>query len=145
MSPMAGPQDDKAAPAKEDKILAMLNALSSRMERMEASQIKLDEDKRMRGAIEIGLFASSLGVNLGAATMRIDALEQPERKPPARAPLVRAPTPSQEYSTFHSLDPRFPALSPQPQQMRACAPAAAPAQMQRRPRSTLLITPQRRH
>nr|BAP68810.1 RxLR effector candidate protein [Hyaloperonospora arabidopsidis Emoy2] len=107
--------------AKGDKILAMFDALSSRLERTETSQIKLDKDKRMREAIESGLFASALGGNLGAATMRIDALEKPERKPP----LVRAPTPSQAYSPFHLLGPLFPALPPQPQQMRA--PATAPA------------------
>ncbi|CAI5726713.1 unnamed protein product [Peronospora effusa] len=83
----------------------------------------------MRVAIESGLFASALGANLGAATMQIDALEQPERKPPARAPLVRAITPSQEYSPFHSLGPRFPALPSQPQQVHTREPADAPAQM----------------
>ena len=108
--------------AKEDKILAMLDALSLRIERMEASQIKLDEDERIPGAIESGFFASALGANLGAASMRIDELEQPEQKPPARASLERAPTPSQEYS----LGPRVPPLPPQPHQMRARAPAAVP-------------------
>ena len=43
--------------AKEDKIFSILDVLSSRMERMEAIQIKLDEDERMRGAIESVLFA----------------------------------------------------------------------------------------
>lgn len=48
----------------------------------------------MREAIESGLLASALGANLGAATMRIDALKQAEEKPPIRTPLVRALTPS---------------------------------------------------
>ncbi|CAH0522556.1 unnamed protein product [Peronospora belbahrii] len=90
---------------------------------------QIDLDNWISGAIESGLFASALGANLGAATMRADTLEQPDWKPPARAPLVRAPPPSQEYSQFHSLGPRLPALPSQPQQMRACAPAAALAQM----------------
>ena len=90
----------------------MLDALSSRMERMETSQIRINEDERIRGAIERGLFASSLGANLGTRTMRMDALEPVERKPPARAPLAHASTLSREYSPFESLGPRFPVLPP---------------------------------
>ncbi|CAH0521546.1 unnamed protein product [Peronospora belbahrii] len=59
----------------------------------------------------------------------IAMLDAPEREPPARAPIVRAPTPSQEKLPFHSLGPQLPALPPQPQQMRARAPAAVSAQM----------------
>ena len=77
-----------------DKILAILDALSSRLESMETRQIKLDENERMRGAIKSGRFEPALGANLGASMVRLEALEHPERKPPARAPLVRALTPS---------------------------------------------------
>ena len=115
------------SPTKEDKILTMLDALSSRMERMETSQIRIDEDKRMRGVIESGIFASALGAYLGTRTMRMDALEPVKRKPPARAPLAHASTPSRDYSPFESLGPRFPALPPQPHQMRARPPVSAPA------------------
>ena len=83
-----------------DKVLAILDALSSRLERMETRQIRLDENERMRGAIESSRFEPALGANLGTSLMRLEALEHSERKPPARAPLVRALTPSQEYSPF---------------------------------------------
>ena len=64
--------------AKEDKIIAILDALLSRMKSMETSHIKLDKDELMRGVIECDLFALALGVNFDADTMRIDALEHPE-------------------------------------------------------------------
>ena len=43
--------------AKEDKILETLEALFTRMECMKTSQIRIDEDERMRGSIESGLIA----------------------------------------------------------------------------------------
>uniref|UniRef100_A0AAV1TCS8 Uncharacterized protein n=1 Tax=Peronospora matthiolae TaxID=2874970 RepID=A0AAV1TCS8_9STRA len=55
---------------------------------MDASQLKLDEDEQMRGAIESGLSASALGTNFCVVTMRIDALEQTERKAPAKAAVT---------------------------------------------------------
>ena len=83
------------------------------MERVETSQIRIEADERMRGAIESGPFSSALGANHGAATMRIDAFEHPGRKLPDRAPLARAPAPSKEYSPFESaILLRFPVLPP---------------------------------
>ena len=51
-------------PTKEYKILTMIDALSSRIERTETSQIRIDEDERMRGEIERSLFTSVLGTNV---------------------------------------------------------------------------------
>ena len=83
-------------PSKEDKILTMLDALSSRMERIERSRVRIDKDVWMRGAFEIGIFALAPGANLGTRTMRMDALQPVEIKPPARTPLAHAPAPSRE-------------------------------------------------
>nr|BAP68811.1 RxLR effector candidate protein [Hyaloperonospora arabidopsidis Emoy2] len=69
----------------------MLDVLSPRRDRMETNQICIDEDERMRGAIDSGLFGSVLGANLGAHTMRMDALEPVERKLPVRVSLAYAP------------------------------------------------------
>ena len=73
------PAHDKSS-ARVDEIPEMIGALASLMERIETSQIRIEEYERMRGAIESGLISSVLGANLGAATMRIDTLEHPERK-----------------------------------------------------------------
>ena len=54
--------------------------------------MQTDEDERMHGAIESGLFASALGANMGAKTMTIDALrDSPERKPASRQARVPEP------------------------------------------------------
>ncbi|CEG49030.1 conserved hypothetical protein [Plasmopara halstedii] len=44
------------------------------MTQMEASQLKRDEDERMLGAIESGMFHSALGNGRGGTPMHIDAL-----------------------------------------------------------------------
>lgn len=56
------------------KILAALEGLQDRMGKLEVSQIKRDEEERMQGAIETGIFGSALGRNFDASRMRVDAL-----------------------------------------------------------------------
>ena len=79
------------SPTKEDKILTMLDALSSRMERMETSQIRIDEDKRMRGAIESWSSVSALSANLIIRTILMDAIDQVEIHPPFKVSLAHVP------------------------------------------------------
>ncbi|CAI5732617.1 unnamed protein product [Peronospora farinosa] len=52
------------------------------MERMEASQMQIDENERLRGAIESGRFTSLLGRNMGNADpLHLDALGNlPQRR-----------------------------------------------------------------
>uniref|UniRef100_A0AAV1U7H6 Uncharacterized protein n=1 Tax=Peronospora matthiolae TaxID=2874970 RepID=A0AAV1U7H6_9STRA len=66
----------------------MLMGLEGRMERMEASQMQMDENERFRGAIESGLFSSLLGRNMGnAGPMHQDALGN---SPPRRKAVYQA-------------------------------------------------------
>ena len=88
--------------------------------------MQINEDERMRSAIESGLFASALGANMGAKTMTIDALRNsPERQPAARQPAARqarasVPSPDIKDSLFSSLVTRSPLLYRQ--QAQVCAP-----------------------
>ena len=60
----------------ESKALAMvlevLSGMDARMQKMEASQARIDEDERMRGADENGLFASRLGAEFAGRQHRED-------------------------------------------------------------------------
>ncbi|CAI5724626.1 unnamed protein product [Hyaloperonospora brassicae] len=56
------------------RILNALLGLEERVMRMEASQIKAEEDERMHGQIESGMFISALGREFGRKTMTRDAL-----------------------------------------------------------------------
>uniref|UniRef100_M4BTD1 RxLR effector candidate protein n=1 Tax=Hyaloperonospora arabidopsidis (strain Emoy2) TaxID=559515 RepID=M4BTD1_HYAAE len=49
--------------ATDDKILAVLAALTDRMAKMESSQREREDQERMLGAIESRMFASALGAN----------------------------------------------------------------------------------
>ncbi|RMX69903.1 hypothetical protein DD238_001806 [Peronospora effusa] len=63
-----------------ERILKMLMGLEGRMERMESSQMQIDENERLRGAIEIGLFTSLLRRNMGNADpLHLDALGKSTR------------------------------------------------------------------
>ncbi|CAI5729375.1 unnamed protein product [Hyaloperonospora brassicae] len=75
------PTEEVATAARErgsedvnKRILNALLGLEERVMRMEASQIKAEEDERMRGAIESGRFSSALGREFGRDTMTRDAL-----------------------------------------------------------------------
>ncbi|CAI5704017.1 unnamed protein product [Peronospora effusa] len=93
------------------------------MTQMEVSQQKLDEDERMMGAIESGMFLYALANGRGGAPLHIDALghspvrprtgqghasmlhhgagqhaAQPEWRTTQAAPPVRAPYSSSEYA-----------------------------------------------
>ncbi|KAL0582653.1 hypothetical protein ABG067_007391, partial [Albugo candida] len=68
------PTHERGADVNE-RILKILMGLEGRMERMEASQLQMDENERLRGEIESGLFSSLLGRNMGnAGPMHLDAL-----------------------------------------------------------------------
>ena len=108
--------------ATDEIILAALAALSNRMEKMETSQMRIDEDERMRGAIESGMFASALGANMGVRTMTIDALRNsPERKPASCEARAPGPSPELGGSLFSSLVTR--SLMPYMQQAQVRAPS----------------------
>ncbi|GAB9471347.1 unnamed protein product, partial [Globisporangium polare] len=59
------------------------------MERLEVSQVKRDEDERLQGAIETGVFESAFGRGFQASRMRVDALLQ--TPPRVKLPAPRAP------------------------------------------------------
>uniref|UniRef100_A0AAV1TKK8 Uncharacterized protein n=1 Tax=Peronospora matthiolae TaxID=2874970 RepID=A0AAV1TKK8_9STRA len=66
--------------ATDEKILASFVSLSDNMDTMKTSQMRIDKDERVHDVIESGMFASSLGANMGIKTMMIDALRNsPER------------------------------------------------------------------
>lgn len=90
--------------AADDKILAALAALTDRMEKMESSQRDREDQERMMGAVESGMFSSAFGANARARPMTIDALtDSPEHKPVARPPRAREP--EIEESMFASFAP----------------------------------------
>uniref|UniRef100_A0AAV1UGT1 Uncharacterized protein n=1 Tax=Peronospora matthiolae TaxID=2874970 RepID=A0AAV1UGT1_9STRA len=49
----------------DERILTMLAALKDRMQALKASQMQIDEDERLRGAIDSAFFASALGRGMG--------------------------------------------------------------------------------
>ena len=109
--------------ATDDKILAVLAALTDRMAKMESSQREREDQERMLGAVESGMFASALGANARAKPMnhrRVHGL--PENKPAPRP--LRARVPDLEESMFASFAPAC-ARTPTPGEARR--PAAGPA------------------
>ena len=72
--------DHERISATDDKILAALAALSERVAKNISLLRGRIEIKRMLGAVERGMFASALGVNMRARPMAIYALmESPEQ------------------------------------------------------------------
>ena len=57
-----------------EKVLKMLNSMDERMKKTELSQARIDEDERMRGAVESGIFSSKLGADF-AGKLHRDALD----------------------------------------------------------------------
>ncbi|CAI5707058.1 unnamed protein product [Peronospora farinosa] len=102
------PNHEKGADVNE-RILKMLMGFEVRMERMEASQMQINENERLRGAIESGLSTSLLDLNMGSAgPLHLDALgNSPQRRQvasPAHAahveplgPQYVAPEPRQRF------------------------------------------------
>uniref|UniRef100_A0AAV1T6P9 Uncharacterized protein n=1 Tax=Peronospora matthiolae TaxID=2874970 RepID=A0AAV1T6P9_9STRA len=107
--------------ATEDKILATPVGLTERLAKLESSQRVCDEDERMLGAVESGMFASALDANICGRPMTIDALGSPEQKP---AYPARAPAPNDSVPMFSSLAPP---RGQAPPQQRVPAQAAATA------------------
>ena len=113
--------------ATEDKILAALAAVTDRLSKLESSQRVRDEDERMLGAVESGMFASAFGANIRGRPMTIDALGSPEQKP--AVPRTRARTIDASESMFASLAPTRGQVPPQHRgPNHAVAPATAPRQ-----------------
>ena len=52
-----------------------LTAWMKRMKKMELSQARIDEDERMRGAVESGMFSSMLGACFAGKQLHRDALD----------------------------------------------------------------------
>ena len=104
--------------ATDDKILAALAALTDRLSKLESSQRVRNEDERMIGAVESGMFASKLGTNMRGCPMTIDALGSLEDKP--EAPRARARWRDNGELMFASLAP--PRGQPSAQH---CMPAGA--------------------
>lgn len=117
------PAHEKSS-ATDDKILAALN---DRMVKMESFQRERDENEKMLGAVESGMFASALGANMRARSMTIDALlDSLEQKPAAWHTSARVPELGE--SMFASLAPPTREHMPlrQHEQDRASYTAAAP-------------------
>ena len=121
------PPDRERSEATDDKILAALAAVTDRLSKLESSQRVRDEDERMLGAVESGMFAPSLDANMRGRPMTIDALGPLEEKP--EAPRARTPWPDDGESMFALLAP--PRGQPSAQHRvpaRAAEPIAAPRQ-----------------
>ena len=86
---------------RDDKILA---ALTDRLASLESLQRVRDEEERMLGAVESGLFASKLGANMRGRPMTIDAIGDAEEKAPVPRGYQRAT--DLGASRFASLEPR---------------------------------------
>uniref|UniRef100_M4BNX7 RxLR effector candidate protein n=1 Tax=Hyaloperonospora arabidopsidis (strain Emoy2) TaxID=559515 RepID=M4BNX7_HYAAE len=71
---------------RDDKILAALTSVTERLVVRESSQRVREEDERMMGAAENGMFASKLDANMRGRPMAIDPLEPPKRSSRHRAP-----------------------------------------------------------
>uniref|UniRef100_A0AAV1V2L8 Uncharacterized protein n=1 Tax=Peronospora matthiolae TaxID=2874970 RepID=A0AAV1V2L8_9STRA len=106
---------------RDDKILAALAALTDRLASLESSQRVRDEEERMLGVVESGLFASKLGANMRGRPMTIDAIGDAEEKAPVPRGYQRAT--DLGASRFASLEPPRARAAPQLQQR---APASAP-------------------
>ncbi|CAI5734965.1 unnamed protein product [Hyaloperonospora brassicae] len=121
------PTEDVATAARErgsedvnKRIFNAFLGLEERVMRMEASQIKAEEDERMRGAIESGMFSSALGCEFGRETMTRDALGF---APAVRnAPLSHGPS---QYSRDAPLLRQYAPPLGQPQAPQV-GPSAAP-------------------
>ena len=57
--------------------------MTDRLSKLDSLQRVRDEDERMLGAVNIGMFASKLGENMRGRPMTIDALGLLEEKPAA--------------------------------------------------------------
>ena len=60
--------------ATDDKILAVLAAVTYRLSKLESLQRVREEVERMLGAVESGMFVYKLGANMRERPMIIDAL-----------------------------------------------------------------------
>ena len=102
-------EDPSARETLDDKILAALSEVTEILAMMESSHRVREEDERMLGAFESGMFASKLGANLRGRPMTIDALGSPEVKPAA----LHHRAPNHRVSLFASLNPSGERLPPQ--------------------------------
>nr|BAP68812.1 RxLR effector candidate protein [Hyaloperonospora arabidopsidis Emoy2] len=119
---------------RDDKILAAPAGVMERLAVLESSQRVRDEDERMMGAVESGMFTSELGANMHGLTMTIDALGAPEENPAAPLTLQRAP--DLGVSCIASLEPpgaRLPPPHYTPMHKAPPPQQAAPLQAYERP------------
>ncbi|CAI5726208.1 unnamed protein product [Hyaloperonospora brassicae] len=104
----------------------MLTALTDRMQALEASQMQIEEEKRLRGAIGSVFFASELGRGMGGATLHRDALVNDAPRQPRGRVRVTQPGDSlfQQFIPQY-VGPRHPAGAARPQAPRY-APVSPP-------------------
>uniref|UniRef100_A0AAV1V3T6 CCHC-type domain-containing protein n=1 Tax=Peronospora matthiolae TaxID=2874970 RepID=A0AAV1V3T6_9STRA len=110
----------------DERILTKLTALTDRMQALEASQMQIDEDERLRGAIDSGFFASALGRGLGGTTLHRDAPGYDAPRQPRGRVRVTQPGDSlfQQFGPRY-VGPRQPAGAARPQAPRY-APVSPP-------------------
>ena len=103
----------------DERILTMLTALTDRMQAVEASQMQIDEDEQLRGAIDSGFFASALGRGMGGTTLHRDALGYDAPRQPRGRVRVTQPGDS-IFQLFgpQYVGPRQPAGAARPQAPR---------------------------
>uniref|UniRef100_A0AAV1TRY5 Uncharacterized protein n=1 Tax=Peronospora matthiolae TaxID=2874970 RepID=A0AAV1TRY5_9STRA len=114
----------KKGEATDDKILVALATLIDRLSKLESSQRVRDEDERMLGAVESGLFASKLGANVRGRPMTINALGPLEEKPAAPRARTRWPVDGESMFALLAL-PRGQASSQCRRSARAAEPMVA--------------------
>ncbi|CAI5725776.1 unnamed protein product [Peronospora destructor] len=119
------------------KVLEMLSKMDDRMKKMELSQERIDEDERMRGAVDSGMFSSMLGADF-AGKLHRDALDfsdvRSHQVPRPATDRLDGSRPRQQQRTPHQLSQPpspLPPYQPMPQhQASPAAPMQAPAPTQ---------------
>uniref|UniRef100_A0AAV1UQE2 Uncharacterized protein n=1 Tax=Peronospora matthiolae TaxID=2874970 RepID=A0AAV1UQE2_9STRA len=113
-----------------EKVLKLLNGMDERVKKMKLSRARIDQDERMRGAVDSGMFTSMLGADF-AGKLHRDALDcsdltshqarlcvdrqraQRAQQPPVQIPAYQpSPMPHRQES------PAAPMQSPLPTQFR---------------------------
>ncbi|CAI5716836.1 unnamed protein product [Hyaloperonospora brassicae] len=104
----------------------MMTALTDRIQALEASQLQIDENERLRGAIDSGVFASVLGRGMGGTTLHREALVYDAPRQPRGRVRVKQPGDSlfQQFGPQY-VNPRQPAGAARPQAPRY-APVSPP-------------------
>ena len=118
------------------KVLKMLGGMDERMKKMELSQASIDQDERMRGAVESGMFNSKLGAAFADKQHR-EALDWSDsRSHQVHRPAMDHPDGSRPRQ--HQLAPQRAQQLPQPS---ALLPPYQPMPQQQAPPASPMQTP----